>query len=193
MRRVGVFGGTFDPLHVGHLVAAQDVHHALELDRLLFVPAARPPHKGERGLTDPHVREEMVRAAVGDDPRFEVSDLEIRRGGVSYTIDTLRSLEEFYTRAEVFLIVGTDQLAELDTWKEPEELARMARLTVISREGEDPDRLRAPVDVSFECVPVTRVDVSSTLIRERVRAGEPIRYLVPDAVRRIIERERLYT
>lgn len=192
MTRIGVFGGTFDPIHVGHLVAAQDAHRALELDRILFIPAAEPPHKKAGPVSDARLREEMVRAAVGDDTRFEVSDVEIRRGGASYTVDTLRTLLEFHARAQLYLIIGADQLAELDTWKEPRELARLAKLAVMSRKGEDPEAVRAPLDVEFERMSVTRVDISSTLIRTRVAAGEPVRYLVPEAVRRIIEREGLY-
>lgn len=193
MTRIGVFGGTFDPVHVGHLVVAQDVHEALDLDRVLFVPAAEPPHKRSEPVSHPDVREEMLRAAVGHDPRFRVSDVELRRGGVSYTVDTVRSLRDFHAGAELHVIIGADQLAELDTWKEPEEIGRLARFAVMSREGEDPGEIRAPVDVELRRVEVTRVDVSSTVVRERVGAGRPVRYLVPEAVRRIIESEGLYT
>lgn len=187
--RVGVLGGTFDPPHVAHLIVASDVFSALRLDRLLFVPAAVPPHKLGAVRASPELRLEMVRAAIQNDPRFEVDDLELRREGASYTVDTLRELRERLPDAQLFFVVGVDQLREFHTWREPEQVAALARLAVVSREGEDPAP-GSPYPV--HPVRVTRVDLSATEVRRRIRAGEPIRYLVPDAVREIIERERLY-
>lgn len=187
--RLGVFGGTFDPPHVGHLAVASEVHAALQLDRMLIVPSAVPPHKRGRVRASAEQRLEMVRAAVAGDPRFEVDDLEIRRAGPSYTVDTLRALRERFPASELFFVVGVDQVQELHTWREPDEVARLACLAVVERGGEplpEQDRFR------LERVPVTRIDVSSTEIRRRVAAGEPVRYLVTEPVREIIEREGLY-
>lgn len=192
--RIGVFGGTFDPPHVGHLIVARDVAEALDLDRVLLVPAARPPHK-----TDPDtppapasLRLEMLRVAVTDDPVLEVEDLELRREGPSYTVDTLESLAARHPGEALVLVIGVDQLAELATWRSPEALGRLARLAVMARAGTDPRAIDPGVDVPFDVVPTTRVDVSSTEVRRRLAEGRSIRYLVPDAVRRIIEREGLY-
>lgn len=190
--RVGIYGGTFDPPHVGHLITAQDAVEALDLDELRFMVAGRPPHKPDQPLTRGEVRVAMMEAAVGDDERFRVSRRELERDGPSYTVDTLRALVEDEPDVRRFLLMGADQFAELDGWKEPREIARMATLAVMAREGSDPGECDPRTEVRYERVPVTRVDVSSTMVRERVRAGRPVRYLVPEAVRRIIEERRLY-
>ncbi len=133
-------------------------------------------------------RLEMVRDAVAGDPRFRVDALELRRAGASYTVDTLRILREREPDCELFFLVGIDQVREFHTWREPEEIARLARLAVISRGGEQVGAISLPV----EPVDVTRIDLSSTDVRRRVRDGRSVRYLVPDAVRKIIERDGLY-
>jgi nicotinate-nucleotide adenylyltransferase len=188
--RLAVYGGTFDPPHLGHLVVAGDVHFRLGVDRVVFVPAADPPHK--RGLvrTPASLRLEMVRAAVQGDARFDVDDLELHREGPSYTVETLREFRRRDSDAELFFLIGVDALRDLPTWRDPDEVARLATLVMLARGGESniPDpRFRV------HRVPVTRVDVSATEIRRRVAAGEPIRYLVPESVREIIEREKLYS
>lgn len=188
--RIGVLGGTFDPPHIGHLIVAQDAWSALGLDRVLFMPAAVPPHKRGRVSTPPEVRLAMVEAACADDPRFEASDLEIRRGGTSYTVDTLRALKERDPQGALFFLVGADQFRELHTWRSPLEIARLAELVALSRPGfpiEEP-RLELP----YRRLDVTCVGVSATEIRRRVAAGEPIRYLVPPAVEAIIRARGLY-
>lgn len=188
--RIGVLGGTFDPPHIGHLIVAQDAWSALGLDRVLFMPAAVPPHKRGRVSTPAEVRLAMVEAACADDPRFEASDLEIRRGGTSYTVDTLRALKERDPQGALFFLVGADQFRELHTWRSPLEIARLAELVALSRPGfpiEEP-RLELP----YRRLDVTCVGVSATEIRRRVAAGEPIRYLVPPAVEAIIRARGLY-
>jgi nicotinate-nucleotide adenylyltransferase len=191
--RVGIFGGTFDPFHMGHLVVAQDVAEVLELDRMIFVPAGVPPHKQVGEVSPAPLRWAMVRAGIGDDPRFGASDLELRRPGPSYTVDTLRQLREERVGRELFFLMGSDQLAEFHRWREPEEVGRLATLVVMAREGDDPTVSNARVEVVPMVVPVTRIDLSATRVRNRVREGRSIRYLVPDPVRRIILDERLYT
>lgn len=187
--RIALFGGTFDPPHLGHLVVAGDVHHRLGLDRVVWVPAADPPHKRGMVGTPAALRLEMVRAAAGGDPRFEVDDLELRRPGPSYTLDTLREFRRRLPDAALHFLIGADALREFHTWREPDAIVALATPVVFAREG---DHVREAGGVPAIQVPVTRVDISSTEIRRRVAAGEPVRNLVPDAVLRIIEREGLY-
>jgi nicotinate-nucleotide adenylyltransferase len=187
--RIGLFGGTFDPPHTGHLIVASDAFEQLELDRLILIPSADPPHKRGKVHGSSRERLEMVRAAVRDDPRFEVDDLELDREGASYSVDTLRQMRTRHPDAELFFLVGADQMRELQSWREPEEVARLACLSVLTRDGE-----RAPQDTPFRhrVVPVTRIDLSATDIRRRVGEGRSIRYLVPEGVRELIEEFGLY-
>jgi nicotinate-nucleotide adenylyltransferase len=188
--KIGVFGGTFDPPHIGHLAAAQDACVALSLDRLLFVPAAEPPHKRGNVVTSPAVRLAMLQAAVADNPQFEISTIELDRNGPSYSVDTLRELRNDYPGATFYLLIGVDQVREFRTWRASDEVLELATIAMLAREGAE-----APPSADFvkETVPVTRIDVSSTLIRQRVREGKQIRYLVPDPVAEIIRQERLYS
>ncbi len=182
--RLGVLGGTFDPPHIGHLIVAQDAAIALSLDRVLFIPAARPPHKLDRALTPAHIRLELLRAAVSGNPQFDVDPIEIEREGPSFTVDTLRALSRREKGATLVLLLGADQYAELDTWREPETIRALAEIAVMARAG-------ALVDAAT-VTGVRRIDLSSTEIRQRTAEGKPIRYLVPEAVERLIRRHRLY-
>lgn len=184
--RLGLFGGTFDPPHIGHLVAAQDALIALGLDRVHFIPAANPPHKQSRPVSPAGVRIALLRAAVSADDRFLVDDIELLRTGPSYTVDTLREYGARDAASELFLLIGADQWAEFDTWRDPDEIRRLATIVVLTREGGGADARAVRV------VPVTRIDVTSTEIRQRVAEHLPIRYLVPEAVADLIENQRLY-
>ena len=187
--KVGIFGGTFDPPHFGHLIAAQDAYAELALDKIVFIPARIPPHKQLENVTAAAVRLAMIQAATAGDERFEVSDVELHRTGPSFTVDTLRELRQTRSGDAFFLLLGVDQVREFQTWREPQSILENAELVMLARGGieEVPEG-----DILHKTVQVTRVDVSSTLIRERVRAGRPIRYLVPAAVEKIIADERLY-
>lgn len=195
--RLGLFGGTFDPPHLGHLVVAQEVAEHLSLDRVIFLVAGLPPHKIGDLLSSPLVRVEMARAAVAGNQLFEVSEVELDRKGPTYTVDTLRGFRAAYPDAELFFLLGADQLAEFHEWQEPEGIAGLATLVAVGREGVATEDL-SPVDpgsgekLKFKSLDVTRVDISSTEVRARVRDGRSIRYLVPEAVLRIIETHRLY-
>ena len=192
--RVGIFGGTFDPPHVGHVVVARDVADRLSLDRVLWVPARVSPHKLDRPVSRPALRLEMVRAAAAEDPRFQVSEAELERSGPSYTVDTLRELRALWPSAGLFLILGADQLRVFASWREPGEILRLATLALMDREGEATTGV-APALPGMERavhVPVTRVDVSATRVRAAVAAGEDVSGMVPAGVRAVIERERLY-
>ena len=189
-RRVGVFGGSFDPPHIGHLTVAGDVADALGLDEVWWVPAARSPFKVGYPVTPADIRLEMVRAAIADDARFVVRDDELRRGGVSYTVDTIRAFCEEEPDTDFFLIVGADQAERFGEWREAEEILRLATLVVVSRDGAPPrslisdwadgDRVRH--------VAIRRVDVSST----DVRAGEGLDDFVSPAVRTVVRQHGLY-
>ncbi len=192
--RLGVFGGTFDPPHNGHLVVATDVAELLELDRVLWIPAGVPPHKIGNGLTEARLRLEMTRAAVADESRFEASDVEVRRSGPSYMVDTLVALAEAHAGAALFLILGVDQYRHFAEWCRPAEILEHATLVVMDRGGEEPRHAVPGIPGAERAVfsSVTRVDVSSTLVREVVAGGGSARELVPAGVLAIIEREGLY-
>lgn len=191
--RLGLFGGTFDPPHTGHLVAAQDALTRLALDRVVFIPAGTPPHKQDWALTPVELRLAMLRAATALDERFDVDDIEARRDGPSYTVDTLRAYHERPPGDELFLILGADQYAELDGWREAADIRRLSRIVVMTRAGQSAGPLSGRTDAGrVDRVEVTRVDVSATEIRRRIASDEPIRYLVPAAVEEIIRQNRLY-
>jgi nicotinate-nucleotide adenylyltransferase len=180
--RIGILGGTFDPPHIGHLVVAQDAIESLCLDRLLVVPAARPPHRD--AVLDPDTRFELVRLAFDGDDRIEVSDLEMVRRGPSWTVDTVDWVHRELDPGVLFLIVGADQLESFREWREPERILSLARLAVMTRPGE----VLGGTDVAHEVIEVTRVDLSSTRIRRRLAEGKSIRYMVPERIRPAVER-----
>ncbi|MDE2796134.1 MAG: nicotinate-nucleotide adenylyltransferase [Gemmatimonadota bacterium] len=190
-RRVGVFGGTFDPPHRGHSIVAEEVMEALALDRLLWVPAAVPPHKRGRAVTPAEVRRRMVAAAVTNHPGFELCDLELARDGVSYTVDTLRELRSANPGWSLFLVLGADLLAGFDSWRDPGAIRRMARLVAISR-GATAIPSGSDLFAGVRRVQVTPVDISSSEIRRRVAGGKTVSTMVATQVLSIIESERLY-
>ncbi|HIE04708.1 MAG TPA: nicotinate-nucleotide adenylyltransferase [Candidatus Latescibacteria bacterium] len=187
--KLGVLGGTFDPIHIGHLILAQEAYVELGLERVIFVPAADPPHKDPRNVSPVHHRFQMVKLAVEGDPRFHVSDLELRRSGKSYTVDTLRHLKELWPASELFLLIGADNLRELPTWKDYQELFQLSEVVVAHRPGAEPE-VELADRVRF--LPIPMVSVSASWIRERVAGGKPIRYLVPRKVERYIMEHGLY-
>jgi nicotinate-nucleotide adenylyltransferase len=190
-RRLGVFGGTFDPPHVGHLAVAVNARHALHLDEVLLVVANVPWQKAAaRRISSAADRLAMVEAAVGDVEGLEPSDLEIRRGGDSYSADTLAELHAAEPDAELFLILGSDAAAGLDTWERGEEVQRLAVVVVVDRPGEE--GTRPPTGWRYERVECPRLEVSSTDLRARVAEGRPLDFLVPDAVISCIESRHLY-
>ncbi len=197
MGHIGILGGTFNPPHMGHLVMAQEALDQLDLDHVLFMPVAVPPHKEAREDPGGDARIELCRLAVAGDERLGVSTLEVDRGGASYTVDTLRELHELEPEHDLTFIVGGDMAQSLPAWREPEALLGLARLAVAEREGvrrEDVIRRLEPLHpgdrVAFFDMP--RIDISSSAIRRRVAEGRPIRYLVPDAVADAIAEHSLY-
>ncbi len=196
--RVGVFGGTFDPVHVGHLIAAERATELLHLDKMLFVPAGEPWFKAGEPVTDAGHRLNMVRLAVESNPRFSVSDVEVVRPGPSYTIDTLEKLhEDAPPGTEFFLVLGLDALAEIHRWRSPERVFELATVVGVSRPGAEFDSaiLRDIFPSAAERVimlDVPMVDVGATELRRRAAEGNSLRYLVPDSVERYIREHGLY-
>jgi len=186
--RLGVLGGSFNPPHIGHLVIASDAFEALGLDKLLVVPAAANPLK-ENDASAPTAAErlEMVRLTFGNDPRFEVSAMEIERGGLSYTVDTLEALAAEHPGAELVLLLGADAVGSLGKWRMPDRIRELAKLVALSR-GDEAEALPEGV----ERVTTRRIDVSSTEIRSRLAAGKPIRGFVAESVERFISAAKLY-
>jgi nicotinate-nucleotide adenylyltransferase len=195
--RIGILGGTFNPPHLGHLVCAQEAYLQLALDRVMLIPARIPPHKPVEDEPGAQHRYELCRCAVRGDDRFVVSELEIRRSGPSYTVDTLAELNSQAPDSELFLIVGGDVAAGLPSWREPERVLALATMAVAKRRG----TARARVDEALnglaggeraEFFRMPRIGISSTIIRRRVRAGQPIAYLTPDPVIDYISSHGLY-
>jgi len=193
--RLGIIGGSFDPPHVGHLVIASEAHARLGLERVLFVPAAAPPHKDLEQRTSAEVRLEMTALAVADDMRFVESGLEIERGLV-YTRDMLRAVAERFPGRDLVFVMGSDSLLQLDSWYDPDAILDLCTLAVAPRPGDDLALVAAAV-TRWGAGRVTVLDspplgISSSQIRARAAAGLPIRYLVPNAVEAFIARHGLY-
>ncbi len=196
--RIGILGGTFNPPHLAHLICAQEAHLQLGLDRVMLIPARIPPHKPVEEEPGPEHRLQLCRLAIrGDEHRFQVSDVEIARDGPSYTVDTLDELHSRAPEHELFLIVGGDIAAGLPAWREPERVLSLATLAVAERRGTSRETvegalatLRGGERAQFFRMP--QVAISSTMLRDRVRAGEPIRYYVPDPVIGYIDHHHLY-
>jgi len=187
--RLGVMGGTFDPIHLGHLVCASEVAYALALDEVVFVPAGRPWQKEGRALSSGEDRYAMTRLATDDDDRFTASRAEIDRDGPTYTVDTLRELAG--DGVELFFIAGADALAQVGTWREPEALFGLATFVGVTRPGYAVDASRMPAD-RVRLVDTPALDISATDCRSRVARGAPIRYLVPSPVADYIAARGLY-
>ena len=198
MARIGILGGSFNPPHLAHLVCASEAAAQLSLDRVLLTPVAAPPHKEAEQDPGPQARLELCRLAIAGDERLGVCDLEVVRGGPSYTVDTLRELHARTPEDHLTFIVGGDIALGLPSWHEPEAVLDLARLAVVERSGAGREEIAGRLAQHFgdAAAPVffdmPRLDISSSQIRRRVAQGDPIRYLVPDSVAEQIARGRLY-
>lgn len=188
-RRIGVMGGTFDPIHNGHLVAASEVAAAFNLDEVLFVPTGDSWQKG--ATTDAEHRYAMVVIATESNPLFRASRIDVDRVGPTYTVDTLRELRAANPDADLFFITGTDAMARIDTWKDVDDLWQLAHFVVVTRPGHSLDLPAAPAG-AISVVEIPALEISSTAIRERVRADRPLWYLLPDGVVAYIAKNELY-
>jgi len=189
--RLGILGGTFDPPHIGHFLAAVDAYEALVLDRLFLVPANAQPLKAGLAAAPAHQRLAMVKLLIGGDDRFAADAVEIERAGLSYTVDTLKTFAQRFPDAERFFLVGEDAMTAFGEWRAPEQIVKLARLAILRRPG----ATVGPAVIAPEgtiALATRLVDVSSTEIRQRVRAGRSIRGFVPESVAKFIETERLY-
>ncbi|MEY2519091.1 MAG: nicotinate-nucleotide adenylyltransferase [Verrucomicrobiota bacterium] len=184
LKKIGIFGGTFDPIHHGHLILARDAVEQLQLETVIFVPAAISPHKLEREPTAPDARLEMVRAAIADEPRFALDALELERGAPSYAVETVEALRARDRDAAFYFLVGEDNVTRLHTWHRFAELRAMVQFVVLDRTGLETEHP----------YPIIRrhVDISATDIRNRIASGHSIRYLVPPAAEKIIHARKLY-
>ena len=189
--RIGVMGGTFDPIHHGHLVAASEVGHFFELDEVIFVPTGRPWQKETRKVSAAEDRYLMTVIATASNPRFSVSRVDIDRPGVTYTIDTLRDLHAARGPAEFFFITGADALQQLMSWQDADELFKLAHFVGCTRPGHRLSGVGLP-DERVSLIEIPALAISSTACRERVAAGHPIWYLVPDGIVQYIAKRKLY-
>ena len=199
-KRLGIYGGSFDPIHIGHLVMAEMARQECELNKVLFIPAGNPPHKTNRQLAPSLERYDMVQLAIEGNPYFEVSSIEIEREGKSFTIDTLKGLREIYSGSwEFWLIIGMDSLLEIRTWRNAADIAKICKLAVYPRpgysldeHGKEVEALQHELGVQIAFVQGPLIEISSTGIRQRIRAGKSIRYLVPEPVEYYIQEHSLY-
>lgn len=196
--RLGIYGGTFDPVHYGHLLAAAQCREQCRLDELWFMPAAAPPHKPGAEISPGTARAEMLELAVAGLPEFRVSRMELERDGPSYTVDTLRTLQQADPARELYLVLGADSLTDFPTWREPEQIARLARLVVVNRGRTPPDvaaaieRLGSDFRTRVQVVEMPAVDLSATDLRERVRTGRSVAFMTPRAVEVYLRQHNLY-
>ena len=199
--RIGILGGSFNPIHLGHLIMAQDAREAFDLTTVLFTPCDRPPHKPAASMASIEHRAAMLEAALAGSFAFETCDLEIKRGGTTYSIDTVRALAKKHPQNELVFIIGADTLPELHLWKDIQELLRLCRFVTMARPGFDLNGMR---DTDLQLGPELarallanvasgrQIDISASDIRHRIAEGMSIRYLVPDAVEMYIAEHRLY-
>jgi len=200
-QRIGLFGGTFDPIHIGHLLIAEAAREQLALDQVRFIPAATAPHKLEQQATEGKQRLEMIRLAIGGHPHFTSDDRELRRGGTSYTVDTLAEIKQELPEAELVFLIGSDSLDELHTWREPRRICELAFLAVIARGGHPPPDLlklreflpeSQHADLNSHLVTMPHMEISSRDIRNRIAQGRSVRYQLHPAVEAYIDAHKLY-
>jgi nicotinate-nucleotide adenylyltransferase len=199
--RIGIFGGTFDPIHLGHLIVAEQCREQAQLDQVWFIPAARPPHKLDRLLTRFDQRVEMIALAVAGQPAFHIDELEKNREGPNYTADTLGELRRLHPSCDFWLLFGADTVADLPNWRDPARVVAQAGLVVSGRPGHAVptiDQVRAmlrdcdPSALRYLAVDMPLIDISSRDLRRRIASGKSIRYMVPRAVECYIDEKRLY-
>lgn len=191
MSKVGVFGGTFDPIHYGHLITAQSVWEIRKLDKIIFIPAFISPHKSDIKTSSPEDRLNMIKIAIEGIEFFDYSDIEINKGGISYTVDTLAELKKKYD--EIEFIIGYDNIFEFHTWKNPDEIMKLAEIIVLKRKSSHPPQFKDKYYNQAVFVQTRGIEISATDLRERVKNDLPINFLVPPKVKEYIFNNKLYT
>jgi nicotinate-nucleotide adenylyltransferase len=190
MSKIGIFGGTFDPIHMGHLITAQSVREIRELNKIIFIPAFISPHKTSADASSTKHRANMIKIAIEDVPFFEYSDIEIKKGGISYTVDTLCELKKVYD--EIEFIVGYDNIFSFHKWKDPDEILKLAKIIVLKRKSSLPPPFEDKYYHQAIFVQTRGIEISATDIRERVKNNQPIHFLVPQKVKEYIYEQKLY-
>ena len=190
MRRLGLYGGSFDPVHLGHLLVSQAAHEELELEKIFFIPAAQSPFKPDRTLAPAEVRTKMLRLALAGRPECEIDTQELERGGISYSIDTILDFRGRFPQAQLFYLIGADHVSELPRWRDAAQLARIVTFVVIPRPSQTNEA--TPAGFNFVYLKGFPLGLSSSQIRDRVRSGLPLHHLVGPAVAEVILHNRLY-
>ena len=191
--RIGIMGGTFNPIHYGHLVSASEVCNKFKLDKVIFIPSALNPLKTSSNLADARHRLKMIKLAIAGNPLFEASDIEIKRGGVSHTIDTIKAFVKKYGKdVDTYFIIGIDAFLEINSWASPDALLRMCKFIVTTRPGYDVKKAKHVFKKHTEIMEITYLTISSSDIRKRIKSGSPIKYLLPESVEDYIYKHRLY-
>jgi len=190
MSKVGIFGGTFDPIHLGHLITAQSVREIRNLEKIIFIPAFISPHKSEIKTSSAEDRLNMIKLAIDGISFFDYSDLEIKKGGVSFTIDTLKELKKIYDDLE--FIIGYDNIFEFHTWKDPDDIMKLTKIIVLKRRSSHPPQFKDKYYNQAVFVETRGIEISATDIRERVGKEQPINFLVPPNVLEYIHNHNLY-
>ena len=191
MRRIGVLGGTFNPIHIGHLAIAQTAQEAMKLQEVIFVPSNWPPHKSTQSLAPVHHRCNMVRLAIKGNPYLKVSDFEIKKEGKSYTIDTLWYFRRIFPRdTKLFFIIGGDMLSQLKSWRYIDDILKIATFIVVNRPGQF--KKSHGMKINYHSVSMPGIDISSSYIRGRIAQNKTIKYFVPEGVIRYIKKHKLY-
>jgi len=186
--KIGILGGTFNPIHTGHLILAEEVREKLKLDKVIFVPTYLPPHKDNSDIASACARLTMVKLAIKGNRYFLASELEIKRDGRSYTIDTMKEFKSIYPQDELYFIIGSDLLKYLDDWKDLQEIIKMVKFIVATRPGYPLEKIPSHIST----IPIRAVDISGFEIRKAIKENKSFRYLVPEAVLRYIDKKRLY-
>lgn len=186
--KIGILGGTFNPIHIGHLILAEEVREKLGLDKIIFVPAYLPPHKDSSDIAPACHRFSMIKSAIKASRYFSVSDIEIKRDGRSFTIDTLKEFKKIYPRDELYFIIGSDLLRYLDEWKDLSQIIQMVKFVVATRPGYPLDKIPSYIST----LAIRAVDISGFEIRLAIKEGKSFRYLVPEAVFNYITKKRIY-
>ena len=191
--RIGIMGGTFNPIHYGHLVSASEVCNKFKLDKAIFIPSALNPLKTSSNLADARHRLKMIKLAIAGNPLFEVSDIEIKRGGASYTIDTIKAFAKKYGKdVNLYFIIGADAFLEINSWASPDALLKMCKFIVMTRPGYDAKKAKQVFSKHTEIMEITHLEISSSAIRKRIKSSSPIKYLLPEKVENYIHKHRLY-
>lgn len=197
--RIGILGGTFDPVHYGHLLMAETCREQLQLSEVRLMPAGSPPHKPDRKITDGHARADMLALAVSGYPEFVIDRRELRRKGPSFTVDTLREIKQQFPEAEIFLIIGADSLKDLASWREPETIMQLATVVAVNRPGQPQLTKQQAAEwvgeafaENIKLLSMPGTDLSATELRQRIKDGKELRFMTPKAVEAFIKQHSIY-